>query len=120
MLEAEGRAAHIHEEGKAKAQAVEKMRAQWEDGQTRDLFVIQMMPELLDKASRVVADNLRIDKLTVLDGGDGQGLPQHVGGLTKSAVAMLEQLSNATGVDVAKLANKKAGEAPPAVPKDLG
>jgi flotillin len=117
MLEAEGRAAHIHEEGKAKAQAVEKMRAQWEDGQTRDLFVIQMMPELLDKASRVVADNLRIDKLTVLDGGDGQGLPQHVG---KSAVAMLEQLSNATGVDVAKLANKKASESPPAVPKELG
>jgi flotillin len=120
MLEAEGRAARILEDGKAKAQAVENMRAQWEDGGTRDLFLIQMMPELLDKASRVVADNLRIDKLTVLDGGEGQGLPQHVGGLTKSAVVMLEQLANATGVDVAKLAGKKAGEAPPAVPKDLG
>ena len=73
--------------------------------------MIRMFPELLDKVTRVVADNLRIEKLTILDGGDGDGLPTHVKNLTKSAVVMLEQMKNATGIDLAKLAGKTNGAA---------
>ena len=119
LLKAQGAASRIIEDGKATAEAVELMRKQWENGETQELFMIRMFPELLDKVTRVVADNLRIEKLTILDGGDGDGLPTHVKNLTKSAVVMLEQMKNATGVDLAKLASK-TNDAPNAdIPKEL-
>ena len=119
ILQAQGKAARIVEDGKATAEAVESMRKQWEDGETQELFMIRMFPELLDKVTRVVADNLRIEKLTILDGGNGDGLPTHVKNLTKSAVVMLEQMKNATGVDLTKLARKTDGGATAEIPKEL-
>jgi hypothetical protein len=77
------------------------------------------MPELMDKVTRVVADNLRVDKLTILDGGSGEGLPSYLKNLTGAAITMMEQLSNATGVDMAKLAKGKESS-PGEVPKELG
>ena len=102
-LKAIGESAKILENGKATAEAIRLMQAQWENGDTRDLFIIQMLPELLDKVTRVIADNLHIEKLTVLDSGNGNGIPTHVKNLTNSAVTILEQLNNATGLDLADL-----------------
>ena len=118
-LEAQGKAASILEDGKATAQAVELMREQWQDGNTHDLFLIQMLPELLDKVTRVVADNLRVEKLTILDGGNGEGLPTYVKNIANSAVVMLEQMKNATGIDMEKLAKGGKGNAAADLPKDL-
>lgn len=118
-LEAQGKAASILEDGKATAQAVELMREQWQDGNTHDLFLIQMLPELLDKVTRVVADNLRVEKLTILDGGNGEGLPTYVKNIANSAVVMLEQMKNATGIDMEKLAKGGKGDAAAGLPKDL-
>jgi len=119
ILEAQGGAARIVEDGKATAEAVEVMRKQWENGETQELFMIRMFPELLDKVTRVVADNLRVEKLTILDGGDGNGLPTHVKNLTKSAIIMLEQVKNATGVDLTRLAEKAGGTSKSDIPKEL-
>jgi flotillin len=118
-LKAEGRSARTLEEGRATAKAVELMRAQWEDETTRDLFMIQLLPNLTDKVTRVVSDNLRVDKLTILDGGDGEGLPNYVKNLTNSGLVMLEQVKNATGVDLAKLAERQGGGTA-TIPKELG
>ena len=96
------------------------MRKQWEDGDTQELFLIRLLPELLDKVTRVVADNLRVDRLTILDSGDGEGLPAYVKSLTGSAISMLEQLKNVTGVDLAKLAEGKGKDAGSSLPKELG
>jgi flotillin len=104
-LEAEGKASRILENGRAMSEAVELMQKQVAGGASNDLFLIQMLPGLLDKVTRVMADNLRVDKLTILDGGDGEGLPNYVRNLSKSAIAMLEQVENATDIDVAKLAS---------------
>ena len=120
VLKAEGKAARILEDGKATAQAIELMREQWQDGDTHDLFLIQLLPELLDKVTSVVSDNLRVDKLTILDGGDGSGIPSYVNNLTGSAVAMLEQLKNATGIDIEKLAQGATKDNAADVPKELG
>jgi flotillin len=117
MLEAEGHAARILEEGKAKAQAIELLREQWQNGEAENLFLIHLMPELVDKVTRVVSENLRIDKLTILDSGNGEGLPAYVKNLTNSAVTMVEQMKNATGVDIAKLAKGKGRETD--LPKEL-
>jgi flotillin len=99
-MRAVGESAKILENGRATAEAIKQMQTQWEDGKTKELFIIQMLPELLDKVTRVVADNLHIEKLTVLDSGDGNGVPTHVKNLTNSAVMILEQLKNATGLDL--------------------
>jgi uncharacterized membrane protein YqiK len=118
MLEAEGHAARILEDGKAKAEALELLRHQWQDGKAENLFLIHLMPELLDKVTRVVADNLRVDKLTILDGGNGEALPAYVKNLTNSAIVMMEQMKNATGIDVAKLA-KGTEQVGTDLPKEL-
>ena len=67
-----------------------------------------------------VAENLRVDKLTILDGGDGSGVPSYVNNLTGSAIAMLEQLKNATGIDIEKLAQGATKDNAADVPKELG
>ncbi len=118
QLEAKGAAARIFEDGKATAEAIALMRQQWPDADTRELFMIRMLPELVDKVTRVIADNLRIDKLTILDGGDGEGLPRHVKNLTNSAVSVLEQMKNATGIDISKL-GQGTGSSAAQLPKDL-
>ncbi len=117
MLEAEGKAARILENGRAMSEAVELMQEQVKGGASNDLFLIQMLPGLLDKVTRVMADNLRVDKLTIIDGGDGEGLPNYIKNLSKSAITMLEQVENATGIDVARLA-KRRGEGED-LPKEL-
>ena len=119
IMAAEGDAARIVENGKATAEAIEQLQAQWQDGATRDLFLIQLLPELTDKVTSVLADNLRIDRLTILDGGDGEGLPNFVKNLTNSSVSMLEQIRNATGIDLAELAERGKGSKDLQVPKDL-
>jgi flotillin len=119
VLAAEADAARIQENGRATAEAIELMQAQWKDGATRDLFLIQLLPELTDKVTNVLADNLRIDRLTILDGGDGEGLPNYVRNLTNSAVSMLEQIKNATGIDLADIAKRAGDSSDPKLPKDL-
>jgi flotillin len=119
LLAAEGEAARIQENGRATAEAIELMRSQWQDGATRDLFLIQLLPELTDKITSVISDNLRIDRLTILDGGDGEGLPNFLNNLTNSTVSVLEQVKNATGVDLADLARRSDKGAGPKIPKDL-
>jgi flotillin len=121
-LKAQGEAAKILEDGKATAEAIKLMQEQWQDGKTRELFLIQMLPELLDKVTKVVADNLHIEKLTVLDSGNGNGLPTHVKNLTGSAITLIEQLKNATGLDLPGLlqnAGAKTKNNGAEIPKEL-
>ena len=119
QLRAQGEAARILEDGKATAEAIELMKAHWDSGENRDLFLIKLLPELVDKVSHVVADNLRIDKLTILDGGNGEGVPAYVKNVTNSAVTILEQVRNATGIDLATLAEKSSSK-DASIPKQLG
>lgn len=112
-LRAEGRAAEIHENGKATAEAVRRMREQWEEGETRELFMLQQLPDIIDKMTRVVADNLSIEKLTVLDGGgQDDGLPQLTRSLTGSVVSMMEEMENATGLDIPELLGRERDSSP--------
>jgi len=119
-LLATGEAAKILENGKATAEAIRLMREHWEDGKTRELFLIQLLPELLDQITRVVADNLHIEKLTVLDGGNGHGLPTYMRNLAGSVTTVLEQLNNATGMDLPDILQSVATEKKSAdVPREL-
>jgi flotillin len=102
-LRAIGEAARIAEDGKATAEAIRVLREQWEKEDTRELFLIQQLPDILDKVTKVVADNLSIDKVTIVDSGDGHGMPAYVKGVTGSIVAIFEQIKNATGLDIPEI-----------------
>ena len=108
VLKAVGEAASIVEDGKATAEAVRLMREQWEKEDTRELFLIQQLPDILDKVTSVVAENLSIDKVTVLDSGNGNGMPTYVKGVTGSVVAIMEQIKNATGLDIPDILRAKS------------
>ena len=119
-LRAQGQAARILENGKATAEAMARLREQWKSEESRDIMLLQMLPDLLDRVTSVLSENLHIERLTVLDGGEG-GLSSHVRGLTGSIVAVMEQLKNATGVDVAGILRaKENGKPEGSFPKELG
>jgi flotillin len=107
-LKAKGEAARIAEDGKATAEAVRVLREQWEKEDTRELFLIQQLPDILDKVTKVVSDNLSIDKVTIVDSGDGHGMPAYVTGVTGSIVAIFEQIKNATGLDIPEILRTRA------------
>ncbi len=109
-LSAQGEAAKILEDGKATADAVKLMREQWDQGNTKELFLIQLFPDIVDKVSRVVAENLHIEKLTVVDSGNGNGVPQLVKGLTGSVISIIEEIKTATGLDIPDLLSRKTEE----------
>jgi flotillin len=112
-LQAIGSAAKIMENGKATAEAVRLMREQWEKGNTRELFLIQQLPDIIGKIASVVSDNLSIEKLTIVDGGgNGGGIPTFVKGVTGSIVAIMEQIKNATGLDIPEILQAKSKDKP--------
>jgi len=113
QLQARGDAARILEDGKATADAIKLMREQWDQGNTRDLFLIQLLPEIVQQVSQVVSENLNIEKLTVVDSGNGNGMPQLMKGLTGSVVSIIEEVKNATGLDIPGILERKSPESNP-------
>jgi len=109
-LKAIGEAARIAEDGRATAEAVRVLREQWEKEDTRELFLIQQLPDILDKVTKVLSDNLSIDKVTIVDSGNGHGMPAYVKGVTGSIVAIMEQIKNATGLDIPEILRAKANK----------
>ncbi|MEE8234472.1 MAG: SPFH domain-containing protein [Gammaproteobacteria bacterium] len=102
-LQAAGDAARIIEEGIATAESVRLMREQWEEGDTRDLFLIQQLPDIISKITDIISENLSIERLTIIDSGSGNGIPTLVKGLTGSIVAVMEEIKNATGLDIVEI-----------------
>jgi flotillin len=106
---AAGQAAATFEEGRAKAEALELLRQQWQQKDSRELFLIQLLPEIVDKVATVMSENLHVERLTVVDNGNGGGVPQLVGNVAGSVNAFMEQVKTLTGVDLARIAEKRNG-----------
>ena len=111
QMKAIGEAAFTFEEGKAKADALKLLREQWEHPNSKDLFMIQLLPELVGHVSKVIASNLNVERLTVVDGGSGSGsgggLPHLVGNLAGLCNSFFEQMKTLTGLDLAKLMEER-------------
>jgi flotillin len=103
-LAAKADAAKIVEEGNAQIEVfrrlVEQYQAAGEDAQR--VFVLRMLPELIDKIVSVVGA-VDIDKVSVIDnGGQGNGIPNFMGQLPAAVIGLTEQIETATGVDLLK------------------
>ncbi len=96
-LKAIGKASYLKEQGLAMADAVKMMKAEWNNGDSKELFMLHILPNIVDSVSKVIADNLKVEKLVVMGNG---GLPKHVGDVTSSVVTFLEQIKTATGIDL--------------------
>ncbi|MGD0021678.1 MAG: SPFH domain-containing protein [Smithellaceae bacterium] len=115
ISKAKGDAAFTFEEGKSKAEALKLLREQWQKEGSKDLFMIQLLPELVRHVSKVIASNLNVERLTVVDSGSsygsGGGLPHLVGNLAGSVNSFFEQMKTLTGLDVVRLVEEKYGAA---------
>jgi flotillin len=103
QLTAQAEAAKIIEDGKAQVEVfrllTDQYQAAGEDGQR--IFVLNMLPELVDKIVSTV-NSVTIDRVAVVDSGNGSGggIPGFVAQLPGAVVSLTEQIEAATGVDI--------------------
>jgi len=99
---AKGNAARILEDGQAEVEVLRQKLALWNEAgpDAERLFLIQMLPDILSQVVQTV-DSLEIDKLTVVDNGQGTGVPAVFNQIAGATPALLESLKASTGIDVA-------------------
>jgi flotillin len=103
-LAAKADAAKILEEGNAQIEVFRRLVEQYQaaGADAQRVFVLRMLPELIDKIVSTVA-GVDIDKVSIIDsGGQGTGVPGLMGQLPAAVISLTEQLENATGVDLLK------------------
>jgi flotillin len=102
IAKARGDAARIVEDGKAQAAGTKRLAESWKTAgsSAREIFLLQKLEPLLKTMAAGVPE-VEVQNLTVIDAQNGSNV-------TKMA-SFLEQLRQATGVDVAKVAGHLAG-----------
>ncbi|MBE9067479.1 flotillin family protein [Leptolyngbya cf. ectocarpi LEGE 11479] len=98
---AKGDAAQIIEDGKAQAEGTKKLAESWRAAgeNARDIFLLQKLETLLKTLSATVPD-VDVQNVTVID--------SQTGGTAKQAIAIMEQLKQTTGLDLANVVNNLA------------
>ncbi len=120
-LEAKGQAAKILEDGGAQIEVFQQLVAQYQSAgeDAQRIFVLNMLPELVDKIVGTIS-GIDIDRVSVIDsgGGNGQGgIAGLIGQLPAAVIKVTEQIENATGVDILSgLANNGPAATPQPVP----
>ncbi|MEM9806052.1 MAG: SPFH domain-containing protein [Cyanobacteria bacterium P01_D01_bin.56] len=102
MAEAKGDAAQIIEDGKAQAEGTKQLAESWRAAgdNARDIFLLQKLEMLLKTLSSTVPD-VEVQNVTVIDSQNG--------GTAKQAIAIMEQLKQSTGLDIANAVNNLTG-----------
>ena len=104
-LKAKGLAAKIIEDGAAQVQVLQQLTEQYKAAgdNARDIFVLSMLPDLVSQITDTVR-GIDIDRLTVIDGGNGNGgagaIPSLVGQMPAAVISITEQIEAATGVNI--------------------
>lgn len=103
-LAAKAEAAKIIESGNAQVEVFRRLVNQYQDAgeDAQRVFVLQMLPDLIEKITNTVS-SVDIDKISIIDsGGTGSGIPGMMGQLPGAVINLVEQVENATGVDLLK------------------
>jgi flotillin len=98
---ARGNAAAIEENGRAMAAVLQMLTDTWlkAGDDARDIFLIQQLEDILKTVIERV-NNISLDEVTLIDGGDGKTLPRHVASFPATVRSVLDELRSSTGVDV--------------------
>ncbi len=115
---AAGEAAPILESGKARAEVLRRLYAELKDGgeEAFAVFLADKLPGLLDTAVEAVK-GVDIDRVVVMDGGNGNGVASALNQRVRGALSTVESLAAALGLDleeVLKAANRTARSTHPA------
>lgn len=99
--QARAEAAPIAARGKAMAEALELVRQAWvEAGEgAKPIVMIQQLDTILRSVVDRV-EQIRVDKVALLDKGDGSALPSYVASYPATVNAVLQELDKLTGIDV--------------------
>ncbi|MFA5565067.1 MAG: SPFH domain-containing protein [Acidimicrobiia bacterium] len=103
-LAAKAEAAKIIESGNAQVEVFRRLVNQYQEAgeDAQRVFVLQMLPDLIEKITNTVS-SVDIDKISIIDsGGTGSGIPGMMGQLPGAVINLVEQVENATGVDLLK------------------
>lgn len=116
--DAEAEAAPILERGKAQVEVLRRLYEEIGKGgdQALAVFLAEKLPELMEISVEAVS-GVDIDRVVVMDGGDGEAVSGAINQRIKGALGTVEGVAAALGLDieeVLKAANRKAMSVSPA------
>jgi len=116
--DAEAEAAPILERGKAQVEVLRRLYEEIAKGgdQALAVFLAEKLPELMEISVEAVS-GVDIDRVVVMDGGEGDAVSSAVNQRVKGALGTVEGVAAALGLDieeVLKAANRKAMSTSPA------
>ena len=108
---AEADAAPILERGKAQVEVLRRLYAEVQAGGDAAfaVFLAEKLPELLETAVGAV-EGVDIDRVVVMDSGDGGGVSNAVNQRVKGAYGTMEGLASVLGLDIQKVLKKAVGD----------
>ncbi len=111
---AKAMAAPILETGRAQSQVLQLLFSAIREGGDRgfQVFIAEKLPRLMELASGAI-EGIDIDRMVVVDGGNGDGVANVASQRFRGTLALVEQLSSAFGIDVESLlqaAARRAGD----------
>ena len=107
----EAGAAPILERGKAQVEVLRRLYGEVRAGGETAfaVFIAEKLPELLETAVEAVK-GVDIDRVVVMDGGEGEGVSNALNQRVKGAYGTMEGLASALGLDIQKVLKKAVGE----------
>ena len=107
---AEAEAAPILERGKAQVEVLRRLYGEVRAGGEAAfaVFLAEKLPELLETAVGAV-EGVDIDRLIVMDGGQGDGVSNAVNQRVKGAYGTMEGLAASLGIDIRQVLQKAVG-----------
>lgn len=110
ISQAQGAAARIVEDGKARAEGTLRLAESWKSAgsSARDIFLLQQLEPLLQILTESIP-SVEVDNVTVVDSANGTGA-------TRTA-AFIEQLRQTTGIDLATAAKRLSEGSSPEIPE---
>jgi len=111
FAEAEAEAAPILERGKSQVEVLRLLYEQVQSGgdQAFAVFLAEKLPELLEISVDAVK-GVDIDRVIVMDSGDGGGVSNAVNQRVKGAYGTMEGLGSALGIDIQQVLRSAIGE----------
>ena len=107
---AEAEAAPILERGKAQVEVLRRLYAEVQTGGDAAfaVFMAEKLPELLEIAVGAV-EGVDIDRVIVMDGGQGEGVSNALNQRVRGAYGTMEGLASVLGLDIQKVLERAVG-----------
>src|SRR6266540_74705 len=108
-LRAKGAAASILENGNANLAVLDRMIQLYSKAgnEAERIFILNMLPEIIKELAGSV-EQIKIDKLAVIDSGNGAGVASAAAQFPQAIIKLTEQIEGATGINILSRLQKPA------------